>query len=77
MLLGGSRLSFCYFNHLKRQNISYINQLINQLTKMETITIPKEEYEKLKKKAEVDEELLHELVQGLKDIKAGNVRRVK
>lgn len=43
----------------------------------ETITIPKEEYRELKKKAEVDEELLQELVQGLKDIKAGKVRRVK
>ena len=47
---------------------------------METITIPKEEYEELKKqakKAEIDEELLQELVQGLKDIKAGNVKRVR
>jgi len=44
---------------------------------METITIPKEEYEELKKKAEIDEELLQELVQGLKDIKAGKVKRVK
>ena len=44
---------------------------------METITIPKEEYKELKKKAEIDEELLHELVQGLKDIKAGRVKRVK
>lgn len=43
----------------------------------QTITIPKEEYENLKKKAEIDEELLQELVQGLKDIKAGNVKRVK
>ena len=41
---------------------------------METITIPKEEYEELKKKAEIDEELLQELVQGLK---AGKVKRVK
>lgn len=47
---------------------------------METVTIPKQEFEQLKKKAakaEVDEELLSELVQGLKDIKAGKVRRVK
>ena len=44
---------------------------------METVTIPKAEFEKLKQKAELDEELLQELVQGLKDIKAGNVRRVR
>ena len=44
---------------------------------MQTVTIPKAEFESLKKKAELDEELLQELVQGLKDIKAGNVRRVK
>ncbi len=41
------------------------------------ITITKEEYEKLKRQANIDEELLQELVQGLKDIKAGNVTRVK
>jgi len=44
---------------------------------METVTIPKREYQELKRKAEIDEELLQELVQGLKDIKAGRVRRVK
>ena len=44
---------------------------------METVTISKEEYEQLRKKSEIDEELLYELVQGLKDIKAGNIKRVK
>jgi len=44
---------------------------------IETVTISKEEYERLKGQANIDEELLQELVQGLKDIKAGNVRRVK
>ena len=44
---------------------------------METITISKQEYEHLKHRAEIDEELLQELVQGLKDIKEGRVRRVK
>ncbi len=43
----------------------------------ETVTIPKEEYEELKKHKEIDEELLKELVQGLKDIKAGNVKQVR
>lgn len=44
---------------------------------METVTISKQEFQELKRKAEIDEELLQELVQGLKDIKAGRVRRVK
>jgi len=41
------------------------------------VTISKQEYENLKKKAEIDEELLCELVQGLKDIKTGNIERVR
>ena len=41
------------------------------------IKIPKAKFEELKRKAEIDEELLQELVQGLKDIKSGNVRRVR
>ena len=44
---------------------------------METITLSKQDYEKLKKKADMDEELLQELVQGLKDIKTGHVKRVR
>ena len=40
----------------------------------ETITIPKEEYESLKKKAEIDEDLLLSLVRGLEDIKAGRIK---
>ena len=44
---------------------------------METITISKQEFNELKRKAEIDEELLQELVQGLKDIKAGRVKRVR
>ena len=40
------------------------------------VSIQKARFEELKRKAEIDEELLEELVQGLKDIKAGNVRRV-
>jgi PHD/YefM family antitoxin component YafN of YafNO toxin-antitoxin module len=43
----------------------------------ETVTITREEYEKLKEKAGIDKELLHELVQGLKDIKAGRVKKVR
>lgn len=44
---------------------------------METVTIPKQEYEKLKMQAEIDIELLKQLVSSFKDIKEGNVRRVK
>jgi len=41
---------------------------------METVTIPKSEYEALKKKAELDESLLTSLIRGLEDIKAGRVK---
>jgi hypothetical protein len=41
---------------------------------METVTISKEEYEMLKHKAEVDEDLLVSLVRGLEDIKAGRIK---
>jgi len=41
---------------------------------METVTIPKREYESLKKKAKLDEELLISLIKGLEDIR---VRRIK
>jgi len=44
---------------------------------METVTIPKQEYNELKKKAEIDEELLHSLIQGLKDIREGRIKRVR
>ena len=40
----------------------------------ETVTIPKEEYESLKKKAEIDDDLLLSLVRGLEDIRAGRIK---
>ena len=43
----------------------------------QTVTIPREEYEHLKQQAEIDVELLRDLVSSLKDIKEGKVRRVK
>jgi hypothetical protein len=46
----------------------------SHLIPMETVTIPKEEYEMLKHKAEVDEDLLVSLVKGLEDIKAGRIK---
>ncbi|MEK6891773.1 MAG: hypothetical protein AABX25_01185 [Nanoarchaeota archaeon] len=44
---------------------------------METITISKQEYENLKKKADIDENLLKDLIQGLKDVKEGRIKRVR
>ena len=41
---------------------------------METITISREEYQHLKQKAELDEDLLMSLVKGLEDIKAGRIK---
>jgi hypothetical protein len=41
---------------------------------METITVSKTEYEKLKQKAEASDELLIKLVRGLEDIKAGRIK---
>ena len=41
---------------------------------METVTLSRNEYEILRKKAEVDEELLTSLVRGLEDIRAGRVK---
>ncbi len=41
---------------------------------MKTITIPREEYESLRKKAELDEDLLVTLVRGLEDIRAGRIK---
>ena len=41
-----------------------------------TVCISKEEYELLKKKAEVDEELLQDIAAGIKDILLGKVEEV-
>ena len=47
------------------------------LTIQDTVTIPKAEYIKLKRQANIDMEFLKELVSSLEDIKAGRVRRVR
>ncbi len=44
---------------------------------MEMISIPREEYERLKMQANIDIDLLKQLVRSLKDIKEGRVKRVK
>ena len=47
------------------------------MMKMDTVTIPKAEYDELKKKAEIDEDLLISLVKGLEDIRAGRIKEWK
>ena len=44
--------------------------------KQETVTIPKEEYQKLKKKAEIADDIVMQLESSLKDAEAGRIRRV-
>ena len=44
---------------------------------METVTIPKKEYERLKKEAEVDMDLVNKIKRGLEDIKHGRIREWK
>jgi len=44
--------------------------------KQETITIPKEEYNKLKKKAEIADDMILQLESSLRDAEAGRIRRV-
>lgn len=41
------------------------------------VEIPEKEYLELKRKAEIDEEFTRQLVESLKDIKEGKIRRVK
>ncbi len=43
---------------------------------MKTITIPEEEYNKLKKFEKVDQELLQDIARGIKDILKGKVKEV-
>jgi len=42
---------------------------------METITIPKSEYKRLKKLETIDNELLIKIVKGLEDIKAWRIKK--
>lgn len=44
--------------------------------KQETVTIPKKEYQKLKKLEKVDQELLKDIAMGIKDILKGKVKEV-
>ena len=42
----------------------------------ETITISKQEYEKLRKYKHVDQELLNDIARGIKDILQGRVKEI-
>ena len=44
---------------------------------METVTISKEEYERLKSESEVDWELVFKIRRGLEDIKHGRIKEWK
>ncbi|HLC57640.1 MAG TPA: hypothetical protein VJH95_03645 [Candidatus Nanoarchaeia archaeon] len=46
----------------------------NNIMRQETITIPKIEYENLKKMAEIETPLLISLVKGLEDIRTGRIK---
>ncbi len=43
----------------------------------QTVTISREEYEKLKRMANIDIDLLQQFMQSLRDIKEGRIRKVK
>ena len=42
----------------------------------ETVTITKEEYTRLKKKEELDTELLEDIAKGIKDVLTGKIKEV-
>lgn len=44
--------------------------------KQETVTIPMDEYDRLKKKAEIADDIVNQLEMSLKDAEAGRIRRV-
>ena len=44
---------------------------------MEKVTIPKKDFEKLKKESEVDQELVRKIKKGLEDIKQGRIKEWK
>jgi len=44
---------------------------------MDMVTIPKEEYDKLKMQSNIDMDLFEQLVNSFKDIKEGRITRVK
>ena len=58
----------------KKHLLSY--KLVRYSMKQETVTIPKEEYKKLKKKEQIDTELLKDIAMGIKDVLSGKIKEV-
>ena len=42
----------------------------------ETITIPMDEYDRLKKKAEIADDIIYQLEMSLKDVESGKISKV-
>ena len=65
-------------NRQYRATETFINLLDNKINmKQETITIPKEEYKRLKKLEKIDWELVQSFKNSMEDLKEGRIRRVK
>ena len=64
-----------YFDFLENRKVYNLSRSLDTMEKM--ITISQREYEKLKSMALIDVELLEQFVSSVKDIKSGNVLRVK
>ena len=63
---------------LRNATASLKYMTVNIITmKSDTVTISRQEYEKLKMQAEVDVELLKQLMESFRDIKEGRIRKVK
>ena len=46
------------------------------MNKLELLQIPKEEYDRLKKKAKIADDIIYQLEMSLKDAEEGRIRRV-
>ena len=64
-----------FFKVLYRKLYKYEIYRFNMEKQM--ISVPKDEYEKLKMQANIDVNLLNQLMASFKDIKEGRIRRVK
>lgn len=72
-------MNICKYNLAHRQKTKKFIKLAGvrlPAMKQETVTIPKEEYTKLKKKAEIADDIILQLESSLKDAEAGRIRRV-
>ena len=54
-----------------------LNRRNNLIRNMETVTIEKKEYEKLKKLEQIDWELVQSFRNSLDDLKEGRIKRVR